>query len=389
MNNQSFTPINGHRESVSFIDKHSFICDLIDIEGPLLSLYRDQKRNWFYLWCDTNNIDRERWLVFEITRPIFASYLDRSCSLLDCLTSSKTIYCLEKHTTLPSTPDTTSKVVRSIHRVIFNAIKQYHPSNESYFDPKFAPDLSLNQEILPTRFEVPIGGDWFITDLDKFCKTYSNLYAFFYCTKPRFVGNIIETLRKALTAPWEGGFSRVHLFHRLSRSIPSFHDMRIRQMEYASPGKVAFEALGSVGQDIKQSLDFYIVNKVAIELAAKRINDTLSVLKVRRVDLSKFNNNHFVDYEEEISIFQNSINTIANLLSIEAQLSLIEELSPNSVVAAKATLALLTPIQKLAEYEVNGLLNITGRGALVEGFEAKDNWLENQKFLFNFKPPSD
>lgn len=160
-------------------------------------------------------------------------------------------------------------------------------------------------------------------------------------------------------------------------------------MEYASPGKVAFEALGSVGQDIKQSLDFYIVNKVAIELAAKRINDTLSVLKVRRVDLSKFNNNQFVDYEEEISIFQNSINTIANLLSIEAQLSLIEELSPNSVVAAKATLALLTPIQKLAEYEVNGLLNITGRGALVEGFEAKDNWLENQKFLFNFKSPSD
>ena len=384
MNNFSLTAINGFRESVSFIDKHSFICDLIDIEGPLLSLYRDQKRNWFYLWCDTNNIDRERWLVFEITRPTFASYLDGSTSLLDCLSISKTIYCLEKHSSSGIANDSTSKVIRSIHRVTFDSIQQYHPSNESYFDPKFAPDLSLNQEILPTRFDVPIGGDWFITDLDKFCKTYSSLYAFFYCTKPRFVSNIVETLRKALTAPWEGGFSRVHLFNRLSRSIPSFHDMRIRQMEYASPGKVVFEALGSVGQDIKNSLDLYILNKDAIEIAAKKINDTLSVLKVRRVDLSKFSNEQIKNFEDEISIFQHSISIIASLLKIEAQLSLVADLSPNSVVAAKATLALLKPIQKLAEYEDNGLLNITGRGALVEGFDSKDNWLENQKFLFNF-----
>jgi hypothetical protein len=177
MKNLSFPQINGHRESVSFIEKHSFICDLIDIEGPLLSLYRDQKRNWFYLWCDTNNIDRERWLVFEINRPTFASYLDKTSSLLDCLKTSKTIYCLEKHFNQSVEPDINPKITRSMHRVEFDSIKNYHPSQESYFDSKFAPDLSLNLEILPTRFDVPIGGDWFITDLDKFCKTYSSLYA--------------------------------------------------------------------------------------------------------------------------------------------------------------------------------------------------------------------
>lgn len=368
------------RVKVSTIDKHLFICDLLEIEGPLLSLYRDSKRSWFYLWCDTNGLDRERWLIFDVSRGDFAAYLAKKRTLRDVLIKSANILCLEAYSRdkdPDEVPEDESHSSRTLRRVSVQSIQQYLPSVNSLFRPEFAPDISLAQQLLPARYEVPIGGDWFISDLDRFSRAYSSLYGFFYCTKPRFVTSVRERLNRALRAPWGGGFSRINLFDGLAKSIPSLHDMKIKEIDYASPGTVKIEALASVGVDIQSCLDAFMTNRVEIDSCVKKVNVALSSAKVRKSDLSATADDSLNLSEELIELFKDNVIRLGSLINSTDQISTLRDSSPNSVVAAKAVLALLTQVTRLAEYETAGMLNMTGRGANAAAYAATDDWLED------------
>jgi hypothetical protein len=63
--------------------------DLVYVDGPVLSLYRDAKENWLYLWCDTDNRTKERWLLFPVSRLNLISFLEKEKPLLSLVQEAK------------------------------------------------------------------------------------------------------------------------------------------------------------------------------------------------------------------------------------------------------------------------------------------------------------
>ncbi|MGC4062942.1 MAG: hypothetical protein QM749_19720 [Aquabacterium sp.] len=339
----------------SLLDKHAYICDLINIEGPLLSLFRDNRSNWCYLWCDTDGKDTERWAVIYVLRSTLAGYLNQQTSLRDLLNTSSTIYCLDITTKIE---DGARVRHRRLKRVNVSALEQYWPAEDSFFDPSLTEDISLTQEITPTRYHVPIDGEWFISDLDRFARTYDSVYAFFYCTKPRFVTNIQDKVHRLLRSPWTGGFSRINLFDALGRTIPSIHDTKINKFTYASPGSIQIEGLRSVGDNVSNAIRRHVANHVEIAAAVKAINVCFISNKVRKADLSSKSDAVLSIAQESVALLKAKCQEIAQLLDIEDELAVFVLNAPNTVVAAKATLALVTQLEKLAGYQQCGMLDL-------------------------------
>ena len=339
----------------SLLDKHVYICDLINIEGPLLSLFRDHRSNLLYLWCDTNEIDTERWAVFQVSRELLAKYLQKEIPLLYMVWSSAQIFCLDITTSILD-----GKRSRSRRVVETNAdsIQEYWPAPDSYFDESYSEDISLDEQIVPSRYHIPINGEWFVSDLDEFSRTYSSLYAFFYCTAPRFVTTIDSRVQKFLRSPWTGGFSRINLFRALEKMIPSIHDMKINRFKYASPGSIQIEALNSVGESIDGVVMVYLHFEKDILEAVKAINTALSSSNVKKANVSDLSNEQLEVSSEIISLLNWKTQVIGDLLQMHSSLQVLMQNSPNMIVGAKAVLAVTKQIERLAGYQKNGMLEV-------------------------------
>lgn len=354
-------------EPIKLVDTQNYICDLVNIEGPLVCLFRDTKKNWVYIWCDTDGVKRERWVIFPVSRPFLIAYLKRSSSLLDLVVGAESTYVLDiksvpgdrSSDNSPSAAnDGSLSTSRRLKKVALSEIEEYLPSSDSLFEEGFAPDISLARELVPVSFDIPIDGNWFFADLNKFSKIYSQLYAFFYCTKPRFVKNIGERVRSNLSAPWMGGYSRVNLFEALKKSVPSLHDLEIKSIQYASPGQIKIEALNSVGESVAGVVKNYLENRQVMVDAEKSINTLLSSNHLRRLDLSAKSDDQLFLSSENLSFLIEKRKLIASRLGCIEEFNKLAEYSPNSVVSAKAQLALLVRVKRLAELQASGLTDL-------------------------------
>lgn len=352
------------RLNLAALDKHVYMSDLVYVEGSILALFRDTKHNWLYLWCDTDNKTTERWLLFPVTRLDLIAYLKQETPLRTLVINSKKRWILDyannnfslekgKSNDLKKT---FSRVLREIKELDF--ISPYFPSNESFFSTEFAPNISTDEELSPTLYKVPIDGDWFIKDLDNFSNIYSQIYAFFYCTKPQFMTDIGSRVHRYLKAPWKGGFSRINLFDALQRMVPAIHDLKIHQMEYASPGDITIEALKSVGNSVKQSVLRYRAEELAVISAVKSLNTVLGTKELKRTDLSNIVDEKLPLAKEDKVYLLDKMQIIAAFLNIEAELKDLSSRSPNIIVSAKVLLAIVARIGRLAEFQNAGLLDL-------------------------------
>jgi len=355
--------INGARCSIGTVDSHSYICDLVYVEGPVLSLFRDAQRNWLYLWCDTDRKQSQRWLAFPVTRSELVGYLEQNLPLLSLVQASNQRLMID--TTFKDVVTDDGKTIgRTHHRSVKDVtayadeIGEYLPAADSFFDEELAPDISLATELSPSLYEVPIDGKWFLADLDRFSKVYAQLYAFFYCTKPRFVNNLGQRVSKYLSSPWTGGYSRVNLFEALKGMVPSLHDLEIKQIRYASPGEIKIEALRSVNSGISGAVQRYIDAETSLRESEKMINQLLSIQRLRKLDLSSRRDDQLSLTADNIAFLREKSKAIAVALDIEEELSLLSEYSPNVVVSAKVLMAVVDRIRRLANFETEGLLDL-------------------------------
>lgn len=345
------------RAKVSVLDRHTYICDLINIEGPLLCLFRDAKSNWLYLWCDTDGSEQERWLILRVKRDALVNYLNGGQSLRDVVLKAECRYLLDQSVSVVDDAEQKPELKRKLRELgDCQLIAEYMPSVDSFFDEGLSPDISLAHEVVPKKYAVPLDGDWFFSDLDKFSRLYSQLYAFFYCSKPRFVTNIGQKLRASLHAPWKGGFSRLNLFDTLSGYVPSLHDLKINRIQYASPGEVEIEALSSVGEDISSSVLGYVSNQAEIDNCVKAIGQLLGETKLRRRDLSHLADGQLPLKPENIEFLRGKTESIAKMLGAASVFSAIGSHSPNIVVTSKVVMAVTGRICKMAKLQSAGLV---------------------------------
>lgn len=352
------------RLNLSLLDKHVYMSDLVYVEGPLLSLYRDAKDNWLYFWCDTDGKSKERWLLFPVSREDLIAYLEAKKNLLELVRSAKKRWFME-YSRVSQKPgdeqiyEQSKSFTRELREVSdANFLNEYLPTSDSYFDEELAPNISVTRELSPTLYNVPIDGNWFIKDLDNFSNVYSQLYAFFYCTKPQFMTDIGSKVHRLLEAPWKGGFSRVNLFDALQKNVPAVHDLKIHEMAYASPGDITIEALESVGASVKNTVIRYRSEVSEIGIAVRSLNAVLSDKALRRVDLSKYSDTKLPLTEQDKLFISEKMQCVADLLSIQSEFNDLASRSPNIVVSAKVLLSVVSRIERLADFQATGLLDL-------------------------------
>ncbi len=351
------------RLNLGLLDKHVYMTDLVNVEGPILSLYRDAKESWLYLWCDTDNSSTERWLLFPVGRIGLIEYLKGNCTLLTLVEGSSKRWFLDYARLTQSDAAEPVENAKSFTRTLrevtdFTWLQEYLPADDSYFDEELAPNISVARELSPTRYDVPIDGNWFIKDLDNFSNVYSQLYSFFYCTKPQFMTDIGNRVQRLLESPWKGGFSRVNLFDALQRNVPAVHDLKIHQMQYASPGDITIEALESVGTSVKNSIILYRHRQADIAHFVRSLNQMLSDKALKRVDLSKYSDQTLPLPDSDKEYIKEKLQALADSLQIKDEFDDLCSRAPNMVVSAKVLIAVVSRIDRLADFEAAGLLDL-------------------------------
>lgn len=344
--------LSGERLRTNVLDRHIYLCDLVNVEGPLLSLYRDNRRNWLYLWCDTDERDTDRWILVPATRSQLVEYLERARTLRRIVISCERPWILDA---TPARAADENEDEKGPYRYLRQINKDdlptsYLPSTDSFFEPSLAPNVSLAQEFVPKAFDVHLDGDWFFADLDQFSNLYSQLYAFLYCSKPQFITSIGERVQKYLEAPWEGGYSRINLFAALENLVPSLHDLKIKGIAYSSPGHIRIEALKSVGERLANLLQRYLAHEDSVGHAVRALNTVLSRNHLRRANLAAFGDNTLPIPAEQREFLVRWTNEIARLLQLGTELQELVRRSPNIVVTAKVVIALVSRISKLATF---------------------------------------
>lgn len=352
--------IRGKRLPTDLLESHRYMCDLMYLEFSVVALYSDGKQNWIYLWCDTNSLDKHRWLVFTVSRKILIDYLEKRVNLFSAVKSARQLWMLEERVQEAPNDKLQKKKQqqkRSLFEVSSSAVEKYLPTEASYFDEALAPDLDLTKQLIPTVYDVPISGIWFGRDFEYLFKRYERIYAFFYATQPRFIRTVNENLEKLLRTPWMGGASRVHLYSRLAEVIPGIHSLKVEKLQFASPGEVEFEAIHSIGQSIERTTLAYLENEEVIEAAHKRIKDTLTAARLNKQDLSQRSDQSIVLSEGQWNVIKVACAEIATVLNINAELESLRVHSPNTVVYAKAVNSFVRQVMRLAKFQRDEMLN--------------------------------
>ena len=352
--------ILGQRLSPDVLDSHWHICDLINIEYPVLQLFTDGKRNWIYLWCDRGiGGSINRWLVFPTSRALMVDYLEGRETMLALVRAARAKFLLD--TAQPFTFPTRwggseRRFKRTVTRVQLDGIAEYLPSEDSYFDPELTADLDLSKELMPTTYSVPIDGDWFGQDFTYMFKAYERLYAFFYSTQPRFVTTLSHNLSRLLRSPWTGGFSRLNLFSLLPRQVPGLHSLKVREIQYASPGHVQFEAISSVGDSVRIATNAFVEREATVMEASKKITKTLTAAGLNQTDLSIVKDENAPLNPAQRTALEEASASIGHTLGIETELATLRQHSPNIVVYSKAVVSFLRQLSKLAALQRDGML---------------------------------
>ncbi|MFL1516848.1 hypothetical protein [Pseudomonas prosekii] len=246
--------IKGEKIEPKFFSKHSWNADLIDFDGPLLSLYKGEyDEDLLYIWLDCN-ATKNRWGVIPISRNNLRAYLDCSVTLRSVFEESSWVAMF--HT--GSAPNRRNSPICTTWQ---EAI-EYLPDEDSYLVPEISTEAA-RQLATEGCEEYPLGldGDMYIDDIAAIPKIYQQLYSFHYGLEHLYRPAVRATLDR-LANNWTGGFSAVHLFTGLNHVTPSIHRAQVTEMRYNSPGHIKLDLLPKLAN--------------RIEISAKQVKDDTS-----------------------------------------------------------------------------------------------------------------
>jgi hypothetical protein len=349
--------LSGESVSVRLVADHVHICDLISFEGPLLSLFSDGRVNWLYFWCDTNGSGTNRWMLFEIEREDLVGYLGCTMTLRSIIEKQKSHGWLlldDKQQTQADKVDRHREMRRTTDEKF---VGDYLPAVDSWFEPVLAPDIAVDRALKPETFAVPIQGDWFAQDLDRFARAYRMIYSFVYAMRPQFITTMERRLQQLLRAPWRGGYSRINMFQAFEQLVPALHALRIKSMVYNSPGDIKFEAMLDVGQAVASLTLQFERRMEEIVNPQKLIKDTLTGSKLNTRDVSKLSDSTVGLREDQLVALRERCAQIGSILGLCAEFAHLKQNSPNTIIYCKSVLAVLVQLEKLASFQEKALLD--------------------------------
>ncbi|MGE8436609.1 MAG: hypothetical protein ACN6P2_08730 [Pseudomonas palmensis] len=246
----SFQKITGIKIDARKLPKHTWNADLIEFDGPLLSLYKsEQGEDLLYVWLDCTDL-RNRWAVVPVSRRVLRGYLEQELTLREAFLSSE--YIVVFHTS--------SGAKRSAFlQTAWNLLPEdYLPDEDSYLYPEISTQAAkqLADEV-SEEYALGLDGEMYIEDLANIPKIYQQLYSFHYGLEHLDRPAVFGALSR-LASKWTGGFSSVNIFSGLSAVTPSIHRPRVTELRFNSPGHIKIDLLPDLAARIEDAAEVII-----------------------------------------------------------------------------------------------------------------------------------
>ena len=246
-------PIPGTPVPLSPLASLRWVRDLVSLDGPLLSEFRNHAGEPFLSsWVDRDAV-ANRWLVFRTK--------ERDLILL-------TMRRLDLHALVMTPVDGFVYVVdldgefkqRQCSAVAPRELpSDYQPDKGSFLPARRGPARGETYAVL-------IDKEWDTDELSEFPSKYRGAYLALYAYGRGAEDRPVEPVGRNL--PWRGGFSAVHFYKSLLASTPRAAQPRIDAFVYASPGFVRWRLDAAVAQELREALTRFGESREAIHAAA-------------------------------------------------------------------------------------------------------------------------
>lgn len=234
------------RHTAKTFPAYSWVMDIINYDGPIISLHKDKRgKEALCCWVDCNRT-RNRWCLIPITRELLRAYLTSKASLLEIYDNVAELYIFE--TTQYGNRTNFCTIPTS------NFPREYLPENDSLLVPEVCTESAKEMAKMSTQnYYLGIDGELYIDDLFQIPKAFQQLYAFHYALQLTKIDQIRSKLSQLLSS-WKGGIDSVNIFRGLKDVIPSIHRAQLEELRYNSPGHIELNLLPDIARDIERSL---------------------------------------------------------------------------------------------------------------------------------------
>lgn len=315
--------------------------DLVYFDGPLLSLFANERGdNYLYHWCDVDE-SSNRWLVFRVDAGDLNGYLSGKWPLRRLVLNPPDGFVVSAdvdgegryHNLYLLWPEEISA--------------DYLPTPESLYDeePRVSP---IDRPIAaPDRYRIRMGNEWSLRDLSDLPNNYSKVYAMLYSLQET-VPEADHRVRRAYESyPWRGGYSTVNFFRSLESHLPVEALPQIRSMKYASPGYIELELDDRVAVAVKNVITAFAGSSYELERLFRSVEGEL---RERRLLGDKRKSK---PTEDDENYLRETAQAMMRLLRIGAAEKL-EALTKNPLAMVNILRSFYRVVEKLAAYEGEG-----------------------------------
>lgn len=255
-----------------------WVKDLIEFDGPLLSLFKHRRRgdNYLYYWCDCDN-EVNRWMVCRVNETTVIRLINRVIPLDQVIPRA----CQDDFVYIV---DMDGKCdARTVRMVTIDAIpEQYVPAPGAFLSPEVADTMGTYAVLIERNLSIENWRDFF--------KEFSYAYAFLY--------NVV-TLKsqKIIAHPWRGGFSALHFWREFLDFVPAEDYPQLEAMQYASPGFIRFRLDSSIAVRVGNLVASYVADGEGISDA---LNDVAAYFRTHHLNEDEIPNDVWEKHNDMI-----------------------------------------------------------------------------------------
>lgn len=235
--------------------KYNWYADLIDFDGPLLSLFKGERNtDALYMWVD-NDTRRNRWCIIPVDRTTLNNYLQKKTSLKDVVVSAKKVIFFNM---FEGVNGLTKRSCIEVSKDDFPA--DYLPDEDAFLSDLIAtPEAVRLRDEITENYMLGIDNELYTDDLSTIPYIFQQLYSFHYALEHLAVDSVKNRVVSLLSS-WTGGASAVNIFTGLRGLIPTIHRPQVKAIEYHSPGYIELNLLPKIAKSVEFSMDRSLVN---------------------------------------------------------------------------------------------------------------------------------
>lgn len=247
--------LKGKPISTGDMPKFNWYADLIDFDGPLLSLFKGERNtDALYMWVD-NDTRRNRWCIIPVNRTTLNDYLQKRTSLKEVVLSAKKVIFFNM---FEGVNGLTKRSCIEVARDDFPA--DYFPDEDAYLSDMIAtPEAIRLREEITENYMLGIDNELYTDDLSMIPYIFQQLYSFHYALEHLAVESVKNRVVSLLSS-WTGGASAVNIFTGLRSLIPTIHRPRVNAIKYNSPGYIELNLLPKIAKSVEFSMDRSLAN---------------------------------------------------------------------------------------------------------------------------------